>query len=349
MIEFSENKNRERTALSLEFSSLLEKKSFNEINSFFDKKFSDELANDPELKSMVARWFDESIANSERTSVFAPGKLESKIASKFLNSDEILEIVTQRIGMVLAKGNGNGANEMKNVFGIPDSFFQSKELISVAEEGFLKTVSEGYYSYKGFLEIFPSFNDLIETDKMKKAAEDGYVDILKNGDPEDVQTLDAWAREFKLENDFLNSVEVQEATSNAAIRFIDENREDGLLLFSKEELKKAFAENKDRLKEIMIENLSEDGNVPLSIFINSMHSPPLDRLLTRVEELYGNKLEYKNYHIFKKIEEGALTDDIESLGVKHTGEIGINELRNILRDKRQQYLEGSFDPQELQD
>ncbi|MBU1167620.1 hypothetical protein KKC60_04405, partial [Patescibacteria group bacterium] len=130
------------------------------------------------------------------------------------------------------------------------------------------------------------------------------------------------------------------------------------LLFEDESTWEAIAENFDSFKNLnqnrslgstLLDSFLNEDDFELAQSINSKYSPSLDRLLSRLEDLCNEYATYDLYQTFKAVESGQLSEDSKALGVKHTGETGSNELRNILRDKRQQYLEGAFDPQELQD
>lgn len=99
----------------------------------------------------------------------------------------------------------------------------------------------------------------------------------------------------------------------------------------------------------LIESALNANDLNLGLEVNAEYTPFLDKTLIRLGELCGEYFTVGLYRTLKDVEAGSLPEDARVLGVRRTGETGLNELRNILRDKRHEFLGGQIDVSALQE
>ncbi len=84
--------------------------------------------------------------------------------------------------------------------------------------------------------------------------------------------------------------------------------------------------------------------------LNEFYSPPLDQTFTLAYDLLGKYLTQDTYRIIKSIKEGSITRrEMESLGITKIGDVGINQLRQILNRFKSEILNPDFDASILED
>ncbi len=98
----------------------------------------------------------------------------------------------------------------------------------------------------------------------------------------------------------------------------------------------------------LLESLAIGGNrFDDLIRVNNAYQPPLDRLINKTAEIFGDFATAENYRLIKELNAGGIPAEAGELGVRSGGEKGMSELSRKLESFRTEMIREDFDPEVL--
>jgi hypothetical protein len=252
-------------------------------------------------------------------------------------------------------------------FDIPNEECKTKEALVLINKNIISAMSEGDFvtalELSKMADISEEEIQITVKESILKLVSDGKIFSLyhKKEDPENYEDDDYTYEENERKNKNSNSVEELLATFPEFEKIMDDPKihqemQDLFVHFAKIGQIERFNMMKERYKidqetiQLAFQQAVDWSSVnkfKSLLALNELSEKPIDPLLMKSSDIFGDFVSFENYQTIKEIAGGNITEECRMFGVKVGGNTGINQLEQGFAKFRGDILKPDFDPEIL--
>ena len=252
---------------------------------------------------------------------------EFKIPGKRLMSPDIQDAAYARLISDLSDTHGGDAIKIVKTYKIPQEKINSSE----AQVGIKKSLAHDLSQRNSktalnFVETFKPSDKIINSSEIQLNAYKTMVacledlrfgtDASREADPLEIVNA------FKIPED-----KVQDGIKNVLLEY-----NDNLSLIST--ITSKFLVRPNIITEAFNKTLTGKKSFETCVYLNNLLEQPVDPMVKKTSDIFGPFADFEEYEKVKLLSEGKIPNDFQKLGVTQTGEIGINQLTEIVSEMK---------------
>jgi len=253
-----------------------------------------------------------------------------------LPQEKVEEATYQGLLSLLSNGNNGSAEKLLQYFPLPQ-----EKVEEATYQGLLSLLSNGNNgSAEKLLQSFPLPQERLNTPEIQEATYEGLLYLLSNDNTDKAKEL---LQYYPLPQERLNTPEIQEATYKRLLYLLSNDNTD-----KAKELLQYYPLPQSKFVELFKQH---NGNILVQIFAQQNTGITLDKKIKKAVDIFGLATDTEAYEMVISIMDAEnldnIPDSVRAVGVKNTGDTGINQLEQWFGKFKKDIIGQDFDPEML--